>query len=65
MELKAFVRAITEQELNLETETKSKIIVPKAMLPDAKIDQVVYVSCALESDKAARDTLNELLLSHD
>ncbi|MCX6793303.1 MAG: hypothetical protein NTY12_04735 [Candidatus Falkowbacteria bacterium] len=65
MEIKAFVREIDDQELNLETETKTRIIIPKAMLPDAKIDQVVYVSCALEPDKLARETLNELLSNND
>jgi hypothetical protein len=65
MELKAVVRKITEQELSLETEIGSKIILPKIMLPDAKLDQVVYISCASEPDKAARETLNELLSKHD
>jgi hypothetical protein len=65
MELRAVVRKITEQELNLETETKAEIVIPKIMLPDAKLDQVVYIVCALEPDKAARDTLNELLSKHD
>ena len=65
MELKVFVRKINEQELVLETEEGYKVVIPKIMLPDAKLDQVAYVSCAMEPDAAARETLNELLKSHD
>lgn len=61
----AVVREINDQELSLETETKARLIIPKIMLPDAKLDQVVYVSCTLEPDQVARETLNELLSSHD
>jgi len=65
MELKFFIRQINENELVLETEAGAKALIPKLMLPDAKIDQVLYLSVNLEPDKAAREVLNELLLSHD
>lgn len=64
MEIKAFVKDIGDQELSLETETKARLIIPKIMLPDAKIDQAVYISCALESNQSAREILNELLSNH-
>lgn len=64
MELKATIKEINDQELNLESTDGLKLIIPKIMLPDAKVEQIVYVTCALEPDKAARDTLNELLQSN-
>ena len=65
MEIRAVVKEINDQEIILETEEGAKINLPKILMPDAKLDQALYVSCSSEPAENARGVLNELIAKND
>lgn len=65
MEIKAVVKEITDQEIILESSEGAKIVVPKILRPDVKLEQVLYISCANEPAEVTRGILNELIAKND
>jgi hypothetical protein len=65
MEIKAVVKEITKEEIILETVEGTKINLPKILRPDAKLEQVLYLTCSDESAAQARGILNELIAKND
>ncbi len=65
MEFKTIVCSLSDEIIELETEDHKKISLAKEFLPEAKINQVVYVALALTEGQGARALLNELMSSYD
>lgn len=60
MEILGIVKEITETELVIET-SEETIRLPKRLNLGAEVGQSVYVTCASEPARPAREIVNEIL----
>lgn len=64
MEITGIIKEITDKELVIET-AEETLRLPKRLHPGATVGQNIYISCANEPARQAREIVNELLHTDD